>query len=200
MFRFLRVGHNSQLWGAAASVAKVARGTSRVARAANFSTTTKYVIKFDAHPSSASPYGQDGTYPIKSASFAYGERGYNDFSDTKGHINMDTSYFTAWDPLEMTTSADVAVELDHYLLTAVTSTFTTKPTVTILELTPPSNDSSTNYNINKMVVHADALIGKNQGVFMIVSNSAILSTIEPSSGSCTYQTTLDFKNRQVNGK
>lgn len=158
---------------------------------------THYVIKFGSKASGETPHGQKDTFPLENASLGYGKRTFNGIGDRRGDTTMNTTYFTILDHDDTSFDQDIAQKLRAYLTDLVTKQM--KPdTITIMEVT--TTDDSANYKINSSIEHPEALIGEENGVFTIVSDSATLSTIPEGGKDATNKTALDFKNRRVNAK
>lgn len=156
-----------------------------------------YVIGFGKQKSGEKPYGQKDYYPLAHATLALGERMYTGFGDRKGETRIETSFFATLDPNHTEFDQDMLQNLDHYLLSLVTNKMD-PDTVTLLEVT--TSDDSASYKINRKVEHPNAVIGKHGDHYIVISDEATISTIEKAGDQATFQTKVDFKNRQVNGK
>lgn len=158
-----------------------------------------YVILIDSKKSSISPYGQKDAYPIAHGQLGYGERSYSGAGDKQGQTVMDTSYLTPYKNPPSHIDQTVVDELNGYLLQQVTNKMNPDK-ITVLEIT--TSDDSASYKIKRKIEHDKALIGSidNGDAYIITSDKAILSTIPAGGTDATYQTQLDYKNRQINGK
>ena len=158
-----------------------------------------YVIQFNANPSGLTYLGQKDVFPLEDCMMGYGHAASHGVGDTVGHIELETSYFSPYSSTDTYPGIDqtALISLNAYLLELTTKKMT-PDTITLMEIT--TTDDPANFSILKKIEHPNALVRVSGSSYVINSDTATLSTIPSGGTDANFVTSLDYKNKQVNGQ
>jgi len=157
------------------------------------------VIKFNAKPSGLTYLGQKDVFPLEDCMMGYGHSASHGVGDTVGHIELETSYFSPYDSTSTYPGIDqtALANLNAYLLELTTKKMP-PDTITLMQIT--TTDDPANFKILKKIEHPDALVRVSGSSYVINSDQATISTIPAGGTDANFVTSLDYKNKRVNGK